>query len=81
MGSGAAAGSRRLRQLGVEYAITGLGRPPWEEETLRTLLDRYKKNGIAVDNIMISGFDSAKEELRSTEDLFRMQTIVIISAE
>jgi len=29
----------------------------------------------------ISGFDSAKEELRSTEDLFKMQTIVIISAQ
>ena len=55
----AAAGSRRLRQLGVEYAITGMGRTPWEEETLRALLDRYKKNGIAVDNIMISGFDRA----------------------
>jgi len=41
-----AIGARRLRQLGVEYAITGVGRIPWEEETMRGLLDQYKKNGI-----------------------------------
>src|SRR5437016_9450909 len=39
----AAAGARRLRQLGVEHAITGMGRIPWDEETLRGTLDRYKK--------------------------------------
>ena len=55
----AAAQSRRLRQLGVEHAITGMGQPPWQEETLRGLLDRYKKNGVTVANIMISGFDRA----------------------
>ena len=51
--------ARRLRQIGVEYAISGMGRIPWEESTLRAFLDRYKKNGITVANIMISGFDRA----------------------
>ncbi len=54
-----AANARRLRQIGVEYAISGMGRIPWEESTLRAFLDRYKKNGITVANIMISGFDRA----------------------
>jgi mannonate dehydratase len=55
----AAAGARRLRQLGVEYAITGIGRIPWDEETLRGLLDAYKKNGVTIANVMISGFNRA----------------------
>ncbi|HEY1337895.1 MAG TPA: mannonate dehydratase [Bryobacteraceae bacterium] len=55
----AAASGRHLRQLGVEHAISGMGRIPWQEETLRAFLDRYKKNGIAVANIMISGFNRA----------------------
>jgi mannonate dehydratase len=55
----AAANARRLRQIGVEHAITGMGRIPWEEETLRALLDRYKKNGVTIGNIMIGGFDRA----------------------
>jgi mannonate dehydratase len=55
----AAAAARRLRQLGVEYAITGIGRIPWDEETLRGLLDAYKKNGVTIANVMISGFNRA----------------------
>jgi mannonate dehydratase len=55
----AAAAARRLRQLGVEHAITGIGRIPWDEETLRALLDAYKKNGVTIANVMISGFNRA----------------------
>jgi mannonate dehydratase len=55
----AASGARRLRQLGVEHAITGIGRIPWDEETLRGLLDAYKKNGVTIANVMISGFNRA----------------------
>lgn len=55
----AAAAARRLRQLGVEHAITGIGRIPWDEETLRGLLDAYKKNGVTIANVMISGFNRA----------------------
>jgi len=55
----AAAAARRLRQLGVEQAITGIGRIPWDEETLRALLDAYKKNGVTIANVMISGFNRA----------------------
>ncbi|MBS1854562.1 MAG: mannonate dehydratase [Acidobacteria bacterium] len=55
----AAASARRLCQIGVQHAITGMGRIPWEEDALRTLLDRYKKNGVTIGNIMIGGFDRA----------------------
>jgi mannonate dehydratase len=50
---------RRLRQIGVAYAITGVGRIPWEENTIRGLLDSYNKNGVTIANIMISGFNRA----------------------
>src|SRR5690349_19992072 len=55
----ATAASRRLRQLGVEHAITGMVQLPWQEEPMRALLDRYKKNGIMIGNIMTSVFDRA----------------------
>ena len=53
------AAARRLRQLGVEYAITGLSGIPWKENALRALLERYRENGITVANVMISGFPRA----------------------
>ena len=55
----AAASARRIKQLGVDYVIAGMGRIPWSEEGLKTLIDRYKTNGLTVGNIMISGFNDA----------------------
>jgi mannonate dehydratase len=54
-----AASARRIKQLGVNYVIGGMGRIPWKEEDLKTLLDRYKTNGLTVGNIMIGGFNNA----------------------
>jgi len=54
-----AAGARKLCQIGVTHAITGMGRIPWDETALRNLLDSYKKNGVTIANIMISGFNRA----------------------
>jgi hypothetical protein len=54
---------------------------PFEGSRLAGVLRQSAGPGPLAVMIMISGFDSAKEELRSTEGLFRMQTIVIISAE
>jgi len=53
------AGARKLCQIGVTHAITGMGRIPWDETALRNLLDSYKKNGVTIANIMISGFNRA----------------------
>jgi mannonate dehydratase len=64
-GDGGAAGgqeatARRIRQLGVENVIAGGPGPiPWTEEGLKQVLDGWKSYGLAVGNIMISGFNNA----------------------
>jgi mannonate dehydratase len=51
------AGARRLKQLGVDHAIAPYpGRIPWQEATLRELIDRLKSHGLTLGNIMIGGF-------------------------
>jgi mannonate dehydratase len=55
----AAAGARRIRQLGVNYVLSGGGRIPWEERRLRDLMNRLKGNGLTLANLMISGFPNA----------------------
>jgi mannonate dehydratase len=58
-GTGDEAGARRVRQLGVEHVISGLGRIPWEESRLKDLMDRLKANGLTLGNVMIGGFSNA----------------------
>lgn len=53
------ASARRIKQLGVNYVISGDGRIPWEESRLRAMMDRLKANGLTLANVMISGFDNA----------------------
>src|SRR5437773_2117999 len=55
----AAASARRIRQLGVEHVISGGPRIPWEESRLKDMMDRLKANGLALANLMISGFPNA----------------------
>ncbi len=54
-----APGARRIKQLGVNYVLSGGPRIPWEESRLRTLMDALKEQGITLGNLMISGFDNA----------------------
>ena len=58
-GEEAAAGARRIRQLGVDYVLSGGPRIPWEESRLRDMMDRLKNNGLTLANLMISGFPNA----------------------
>jgi len=53
------AGARKIRQLGVDYVISGGGRIPWDENRLRDLSDRLRKNGLTLGNLMIQGFPAA----------------------
>ena len=46
---------RRVKQLGVDYVLMGGPAIPWTEESLRTIMDRFKKNGLTVINMMIGG--------------------------
>ncbi len=52
-------GMRRMKQIGVDYAILGGPRIPWEESQLRTILERHKAAGLTVLNMMIGGFNNA----------------------
>ena len=53
------AGMRRVRQLGVTHALTGGPRIPWQEDQLRSLVDKLKAGGITLGNLMIGGFPNA----------------------
>jgi mannonate dehydratase len=52
-------GIRRIKQLGVNYVIAGMGPIPWDESKLRDLMDKLKAGGLTVGNIMIGGFNNA----------------------
>src|SRR6476660_6062965 len=51
------AGIRRVRQLGVSYALTGGPRIPWQEADLRARIEKLKAGGITLYNMMIGGFN------------------------
>jgi mannonate dehydratase len=53
------AAARRIKQLGVDHVISSLGPIPWDEARLKDLLTHYESYGLAVGNIMISGFNNA----------------------
>ncbi len=51
-----AAAMRELKQVGVDYVLSGGGRIPWQESELRARMDQYNNCGLTVCNMMISGF-------------------------
>jgi len=51
--------ARRLKQLGVDYALSGGPQIPWEEGRLKDMMDRLKNNGVTLGNLMIGGFNDA----------------------
>jgi mannonate dehydratase len=55
-GAMAAAGMRRVKQLGVDHVLTGGPRIPWEESRIRSMMENLKSGGLALGNMMISGF-------------------------
>jgi mannonate dehydratase len=50
------AGLRRIKQLNVDYVLSGGGRIPWTEADLRARIERYKAAGLTLYNLMIGGF-------------------------
>ncbi|MGH9160264.1 MAG: mannonate dehydratase [Vicinamibacteraceae bacterium] len=56
-GKSDAAAMRALKQIGVDYVLTGgPGEIPWEESDIRSRIDRFKAAGLTLCNMMISGF-------------------------
>ena len=51
------AGMRRLKQIGVDNVLMGGGSAPWNEADLKARLDRFKAGGLAICNMMITGFN------------------------
>ena len=50
------AGMRRIKQLGVDYVLTGGPPIPWSEEEVRSRIDKLKSGGLILYNMMIVGF-------------------------
>ncbi|HKC86890.1 MAG TPA: mannonate dehydratase, partial [Blastocatellia bacterium] len=50
------AGMRRIKQIGVDYVLTGGPPIPWTEDAVRERIIRYKAGGLTLCNMMISGF-------------------------
>jgi mannonate dehydratase len=50
------AGIRRIKQLGVDYVVMGGPSIPWDEGEVRTRIERLKRGGLTLFNMMISGF-------------------------
>ena len=50
---------RRIKQLGVNWVLSGLAAIPWEESRLRQQMDRIKAAGLNLGNLMIAGFNNA----------------------
>ena len=50
------AGMQRLKQLGVNDVLMGGPPIPWLEPDLRALVDKLKTGGLALGNVMITGF-------------------------
>lgn len=47
---------RAVRQLGVEYVLTGGGPMPWTVEQLSPMMGKLKDGGLKLGNMMIAGF-------------------------
>ncbi len=47
---------RRVKQIGVNYTLSGGPKMPWEEEQLRSATDKLKAGGLTLGNLMIAGF-------------------------
>ena len=47
---------RRVKQIGVDYVLSGGPRIPWQEADLRARMERLRAGGLTLYNLMISGF-------------------------
>ncbi|HEY2014224.1 MAG TPA: mannonate dehydratase [Bryobacteraceae bacterium] len=53
------ASARKIKQLGVDWVLSGGPPIPWEEARLKEQMDRLKTEGISIGNLMIGGFNNA----------------------
>jgi mannonate dehydratase len=48
------AGPRRIKQLGVDNVLGGVGGTPWTDQSLNAIMERFKAVDITVGNLMIN---------------------------
>jgi mannonate dehydratase len=53
------AGTRRVKQLGVDHVLMGGPPIPWTESQVRSIMNRLKSGGLTLGNMMIAGFPNA----------------------
>ena len=53
------AAMRMIKQLGIDHVLMGGPKLPWTEESLSSILNRFRANGLKVINMMIGGFPNA----------------------
>jgi mannonate dehydratase len=51
--------ARRIKQLGVDWVLSGGGPIPWDEIRLKEQMDGLKASGLNLGNLMIQGFHNA----------------------
>jgi mannonate dehydratase len=51
--------ARRLRQVGVEWVLSGGPPIPWEESRIKEQVSSLKAHGLILGNLMIAGFNNA----------------------
>jgi len=51
--------ARRIKQLGVDWVLSGGGPIPWDETRLKDQMARLKASGLNLGNLMIQGFNNA----------------------
>jgi mannonate dehydratase len=49
---------RKIKQIGVDYVLTGGPQIPWTEKSLLDIMDQFRSEGLTVINMMIGGFDN-----------------------
>jgi mannonate dehydratase len=47
---------RQVKQIGVNWVLSGGPRMPWDEAQLQSIVDKLKAGGLHLGNLMISGF-------------------------
>ena len=69
---------RQAKQMGADYVLMGGPEIPWTENGLRTIMDRFKAEGLTVINMMIGGHpdtiygrDGRDEEIKKIQDSLR----------
>jgi mannonate dehydratase len=50
------ASMRRVKQIGVNHVLSGGPKIPWDESELQSIVEKLKGGGLALGNLMISGF-------------------------